>query len=69
MPGMTAEASIYRRSAYYAMLADIQQDGEVLVHPALRFFFGLKTACFEFATDAFICCEGSFCYQGRVREM
>jgi hypothetical protein len=60
MPGFSAEASFYRSSAHYQvgpMLASLRQEGEVLVHPAVRWVCGMKTCCLIFGPGVFRCFE------------
>lgn len=65
MPAFAAEATLYRSGTHYqagAMLAGLQPGGEVLVHPAARFFCGMKMCCLEMWGSTF-CCEDDFCFQ------
>ncbi len=68
MPAFTAEASFYRSSAHYqvgAMLADLRQGREVLVHPAARLisYCSMKGCCLDLRDLGFprICCNGDEC--------
>jgi hypothetical protein len=67
MPAFTAEATLYRSGTHYqvgVILAEFQLGGEGLVHPALRFFCGMKTCCFQLWSDgSFFCCEDDFCFR------
>jgi hypothetical protein len=58
MPGFTAEASLHRATHYQigSILAELQQSGEVLVYPALKFQCGALGCCFEFTPGSMFCC-------------
>jgi hypothetical protein len=48
MPGFVAEISLSNRGAHYrgsATPASLSEEGEVLVHPAMKFFCGTEKCC------------------------